>query len=70
MQTKMFFQTNKQMRKTKHLTLNQSLVLNQSDTLISWSQREWNCQQESRNESQATKDKKNLETLKLFMHAN
>jgi hypothetical protein len=35
MQTKMFFQTNKQMRKTKHLTLNQSLVLNQSDTLNS-----------------------------------
>jgi len=33
MQTKMFFQTNKQMRKTKHLTFNQSLVLNYSDTL-------------------------------------
>jgi len=32
---KMFFQTNKQLRKTKHLTLNQSLVLNQKDTLSS-----------------------------------
>ena len=70
MQTKMFFQTNKQMRKTKHLTLNQSLVLSQSDTLNPRSQREWNCQWEPRNERQATKGKKNLETLKLFKHPN
>jgi hypothetical protein len=40
MQTKMFFRTHKQMRDTEHLTLNQSLVLSQPDTLNSRSQRE------------------------------
>jgi hypothetical protein len=55
---------------TKHLTLYQSLVLSQLDTLNSRSQRERKCQTEPRNESQATKSKKDLETLNLFQQAN
>jgi hypothetical protein len=55
---------------TKHLTLYQSLVLSQSDRLNSRSQRERKCQTEPRNESQATKGKKDLETLNLFQQAN
>jgi hypothetical protein len=46
--------------KLKHLPLYQSLVLSQSNTLNSRSQRERKFQTEPRKESQATKGKKDL----------
>ena len=64
------FRTNKYKSNTKHSTFNQSLVLSESDALNSIQQREWQYQQNLRNESQVSKARKHLENLDQFQQAN
>jgi hypothetical protein len=55
--------------KHKNLTSNQSLILNQHDTVNSSNQREEKCQKGLRDESQVTKARTNLENLDQVQQA-
>jgi hypothetical protein len=61
--------TNKYKRNIKILTSNQSLILNQHDTVNSSNQREEKCQKGLRDESQVTKAITSLENLDQVQQA-
>jgi hypothetical protein len=70
MKTKMFFQTHKQIRKPSKLNFQPITGSQQIKHIQNLKSERMVLPEDSRNESQVTKDKKSLKTLKLFKHAN
>jgi hypothetical protein len=70
MQMKMFFQTHKQIRKPSKLNFQPITGSQQIKHIQNLKLERMVLPEESRNESQVTKEKKSLKTLKLFKNAN